>query len=98
LLITLDTARADHISCYGYKRLTTPHLDEFAREGVLYKNAYATAPWTLPSHATIFTGKYTARHGADHNSQAFAYYYNEAKKGKEFDGNQIFSVSLKRAL
>jgi len=48
ILITLDTVRADHLSCYGYGRPTTPNLDKFSREGVLYKNACATASWTFP--------------------------------------------------
>jgi hypothetical protein len=50
------TVRADHLSCYGYQRLTTPNLDMFSQEGVVFKNAYATNSWTLPSHASIFTG------------------------------------------
>ena len=67
ILITLDTVRADHLSCYGYKRLTTPHVDRLSREAVLYKNAYSTDSWTLPSHASIFTGKYPSKHGAHFN-------------------------------
>ena len=66
ILITMDTTRADHLSCYGYHKNTTPHLDKLARESVVFKNAYAPSPWTLPSHASIFTGMYPARHGA-HN-------------------------------
>ena len=67
LLITMDTTRADHLSCYGYERLTTPHVDRLSREAVLYKNAYSTDSWTLPSHASIFTGKYPSKHGAHFN-------------------------------
>ncbi|HUT84328.1 MAG TPA: sulfatase-like hydrolase/transferase, partial [Thermodesulfobacteriota bacterium] len=70
ILITLDTVRADHVSCYGYERQTTPNLDAFSREGVLYKNAYATASWTLPSHASIFTGMYPTKHGAHFNTDS----------------------------
>ena len=66
VLITMDTTRADHLSCYGYHKNTSPHLDKMARESVVFKNAYATSPWTLPSHASIFTGMYPAGHGA-HN-------------------------------
>jgi len=65
ILITLDTVRADHLSCYGYHKQTTPHLDAFAQESAVFKNAYAPSPWTLPSHASIFTGMYSAGHGAD---------------------------------
>jgi len=70
VFITLDTVRADHLSCYGYGRPTTPNLDKFSREGVLYKNACATASWTLPSHASMFTGKYPTRHGAHYNADS----------------------------
>jgi arylsulfatase A-like enzyme len=64
LLITLDTLRADHVSSYGYARQTTPNLDKLASEGVLFENAFATASWTLPSHASMMTGRYTYEHRA----------------------------------
>lgn len=64
ILITLDTTRADHLSCYGYRRKTTPHLDKFAKESLLFRNAYSTASWTLPAHASLFTGLYPSKHGA----------------------------------
>jgi arylsulfatase A-like enzyme len=62
ILIVMDTARADHLSCYGYHRKTTPNIDEIAKHGVLYQNAFTPAPWTPPSHASIFTGKYPSHH------------------------------------
>ncbi|MCL5671023.1 MAG: sulfatase [Acidobacteria bacterium] len=65
ILITLDTVRADHLSSYGYSRETTPHLDQFAQEGVLFENAIAPASWTLASHASIFTGLLPHQQGAD---------------------------------
>jgi arylsulfatase A-like enzyme len=68
VLVTMDTVRADHLSCYGYQRITTPNLDRLSQEGVLFKNAYATNSWTLPSHASIFTGMFPTKHGADHSS------------------------------
>ena len=64
LLIVLDTLRADHLSSYGYARPTTPNLDRLAQQGVLFEEAYATASWTLPSHATLFTGRYPYEHRA----------------------------------
>jgi arylsulfatase A-like enzyme len=96
LLITLDTTRADHLSCYGYNRLTTPNLDKFARAAVLYKNAYATAPWTLPSHASIFTGMYPTKHGADYNvtHAQIACYLSEKQKGKKFDIEELHNRSI----
>ncbi len=58
LLITLDTVRADHLSLYGYRRPTSPVLERLARWGVRFDAARASAPWTLPSHATMFTGRW----------------------------------------
>ncbi len=64
VLITLDTTRPDHLGCYGYAKATSPSLDLFAEAAVLYENAYATSSWTLPSHASLFTGLLPMQHGA----------------------------------
>ena len=61
LLLVLDTQRAQSMSLYGHSRSTTPRLDRLAREGVVFDRAIASAPWTLPSHATMFTGRYNAQ-------------------------------------
>ena len=62
LLIVLDTLRADRLSCYGYPRETSPHLDAFAESGVLFERAISPAQWTIPSHASFFTGEYPTTH------------------------------------
>jgi arylsulfatase A-like enzyme len=64
LVIVVDTLRADHVSFHGYSRPTTPNLDRVAREGVVFDNAISTAPWTLPSHGSMVTGRYPHEHGA----------------------------------
>jgi arylsulfatase A-like enzyme len=64
LLVTLDTTRADRLGCYGYARATSPHLDALAAESILFVRALATSSWTLPSHASLFTGKFPTSHGA----------------------------------
>jgi arylsulfatase A-like enzyme len=69
LLITLDTTRADHLGCYGYSEAKTPVLDRLAQQGVLFERAYAPAPLTLPSHASMFTGLYPPEHGLHNNGQ-----------------------------
>ncbi len=61
LLIILDTVRADHLSAYGYPRLTTPNLDRIAAEGVLFEHAYSTHTWTRPSHLSILSGGVAVR-------------------------------------
>jgi arylsulfatase A-like enzyme len=58
LLIVLDTVRADRLSLYGYRRPTSPALERLARRGIRFDEARATAPWTLPSHASLFTGRW----------------------------------------
>ncbi|GMV10202.1 MAG: hypothetical protein AMXMBFR55_19360 [Gemmatimonadota bacterium] len=58
LLLILDTVRASHLSVYGYDRPTTPGLERFAVDAIRFDRAIAAAPWTLPSHASIFTGRY----------------------------------------
>jgi arylsulfatase A-like enzyme len=58
LLIVLDTVRADHLSPYGYERPTTPMLQRLAQRGIRFDAARSTAPWTLPSHASLFTGRW----------------------------------------
>jgi len=65
LFVVMDTVRKDHLGPYGYDRDTTPGLDAFAEEATVFDNAVAPAPWTLPVHASLFTGMYPSRHGAD---------------------------------
>jgi hypothetical protein len=66
VLITIDTLRADHVGAYGYARAGTAALDALAGS-VLFEHAYAAAPITLTSHATILTGRYPPGHGARDN-------------------------------
>jgi len=58
LLIVLDTVRAHNLSLYGYERATTPNLEQLASRSVVFERALSTAPWTLPSHAGMFTGRF----------------------------------------
>ncbi|HKQ62698.1 MAG TPA: sulfatase-like hydrolase/transferase [Candidatus Polarisedimenticolaceae bacterium] len=67
VLVTLDTTRADHLGCYGDRDARTPHLDALAAESVVFEQAVAPAPTTLPSHATMFTGLYPQDHGLRYN-------------------------------
>lgn len=62
VLIVLDTLRADRLSGYGYPRPTSPHLDAFAEGGVTFKRAISPAQWTVPAHASLFTGEYPTTH------------------------------------
>jgi len=70
LLVTLDTTRADRIGCYGYAKAETPALDSLAASGVRFDRAYAQAPLTLASHASLLTGTYPATTGLRINADA----------------------------
>jgi arylsulfatase A-like enzyme len=58
ILVSVDTLRADHLGAYGYPRDTSPQIDRFAARSVRYANAFAPAPWTLPSHVALLTGRH----------------------------------------
>jgi len=68
LLVTIDTLRADHVGCYGYKTAETPTIDAVARRGVRFETAVAHVPLTGPSHACVLTGKGPLGHGFRNNS------------------------------
>ncbi len=63
LLITIDTLRADRLGCYGYTRPTSPNLDAFARQCVLFTQMFSTSSFTPPAHASLFTSRYVGDHG-----------------------------------
>lgn len=68
LFISLDTVRADRLSLYGHDRPTSPFLDAWAQSNaVVFEQAIAAAPWTLPSHMTLFSGLDALRHGINHD-------------------------------
>lgn len=62
ILISIDTLRPDHLSLYGYSRPTSPRIDAFAQQAVIFENASSTSPWTLPSHASLLSGRYPRNH------------------------------------
>jgi arylsulfatase A-like enzyme len=64
LLVTIDTLRADHLGCYGYRRPTSPRIDRLAAEGALFTRVTTSLPRTTPSVASILTGRYPKGHGA----------------------------------
>lgn len=71
LLIVLDALRADHTSVHGYSRDTTPYLETLAEDGVSVAQAFAAAPWTPPSHASMFSGVYPSTHGYLDSNMSF---------------------------
>jgi arylsulfatase A-like enzyme len=63
ILLVMDSARTANMSCYGYHRTTTPKIDALAKEGTLFERAISVGSWTLPVHASLFTGLYPLNHG-----------------------------------
>lgn len=63
LFLVLDSMRKDRVSAYGHDRPTTPTLDALSDEATVFDRAYVPAPWTLPSHCSMFTGLYPSEHG-----------------------------------
>jgi arylsulfatase A-like enzyme len=66
LLISIDTLRADHLDVYGYARETAPALTQLARAGALFDRSYSQSSSTVPTHASLFTGRFPFQHGAYH--------------------------------
>jgi arylsulfatase A-like enzyme len=64
ILISIDCLRADHLGTYGYERNTSPNLDRFAEDGVVFETAVSTSSWTLPTHMSMMTGLMPSFHGA----------------------------------
>ena len=83
VLVTLDTTRWDRLGVYGYPLPTSPRIDEFARDSVVYTRAWSTAGWTLPSHASMLTGMYPQTHGA---------HYDE-DRGEKMFGTKVTRLS-----
>lgn len=73
IFIVLDTQRADRLGCYGHKRQLTPNLDRFARQGVQFMQGIAPAQWTIPSHASMFTGLYPTAHQVTQSNHSLSW-------------------------
>lgn len=72
IVYLVDTLRADHLGCYGYKKPVSPRIDAFAQEATLFRHAVAQSPWTRPSVATILTGLLPRTHGVHRKKHALA--------------------------
>jgi arylsulfatase A-like enzyme len=85
ILITLDTTRRDRLGCYGADRQTSPNLDRLAEDSSLYTQAFSTSSWTLPAHASLFTGKHPSSHGARHDPEGPLRLSQAIRGGKDWD-------------
>ncbi|MFB6144219.1 MAG: sulfatase-like hydrolase/transferase, partial [Candidatus Nanohaloarchaea archaeon] len=71
VLLVVDTLRAKNLPCYGYEKDTAPFLSKMAEKGVKLENYYSTSPWTVPAHASLFTGELPSEHGSTTQNMYF---------------------------
>lgn len=93
VLLVLDAVRVDHVGCYGYERNTTPNIDELARRGVKYANAFAPSIWTPAVHGAIFTGQYPSHTGTYGNSLAIPDHLETLPEALREAGYRTFAAS-----
>jgi arylsulfatase A-like enzyme len=86
ILAVMDTTRADHLSTFGYARDTAPQLTAFAADALAFTQARSPAAWTLPGHASLFTGTYPSRHGA--------HFAGDWQPGQSRDGRRMVAFPL----
>ncbi|MHC4707953.1 MAG: sulfatase-like hydrolase/transferase [Planctomycetota bacterium] len=95
LLISIDTCRADHLSCYGYSPRTTPNIDAIAKEAVLFEHVVSPVPMTLPAHSSMLTGTTPLYHGVhenvDYRLEKFNLTLAELLRQKGYTTNAIIS-------
>ena len=70
IFLILDTHRRDRLGMYGFPGSVSPNLDDFARRSIIFANAVSPAQWTIPSHASMFSGEYPATHQTTQSSQS----------------------------
>jgi uncharacterized sulfatase len=70
IFLVLDTHRRDRLGMYGFPGSVSPNLDDFARRSIIFENAVSPAQWTIPSHASMFSGEYPATHQTTQSSQS----------------------------
>lgn len=89
--VVWDTVRADHMSLYGYERATTPFLDKWAANARVYEDCLSSSSWTVPSHASMFTGLLPAEHGAMHGNEYLAEELTTVAEALRSKGYQTFA-------
>ncbi len=83
LLIAIDSIRADHMSSYGYDRLTTPHIDRFAQSGTLFENTFSPHIPTTPAYASMLTGLGLLRHASGGAAPSGTLARGSANRGRD---------------
>jgi len=92
ILITLDTLRADHLGIYGYDKKTTPNIDGFARDSIVFENAFTPIPLTTPAHVSIMTGNLPQSHMIFQNTSVFDGSPISKPNGKTYENTAIGTI------
>ena len=93
LLISIDTCRADYLSCYGFERKTTPNIDRLAADGILFENAITPVPQTLPGHSSMLTGTIPPHHGV-HDNLGYRLDESNITLAEILDGNGFVTAAF----
>ena len=94
ILISFDTLRADHLGCYGYPKPTSPHIDSFARQAILFTQAISSSPWTTPSHLSLLSGLHPgAIYGGNEGPFAENYYSDKLIVGT-LKNNGYYTIGI----
>jgi arylsulfatase A-like enzyme len=93
LLVVLDTVRADRLPSYGYTRGTSPEIDRFAEHAMRFSEFYSTSSWTIPSHASLFTGLFPSAHGATQTHLELARHHTTLAERLQNAGFQTWGAS-----
>lgn len=90
IVVIADSLRADHIGLYGYNRNTTPNLDRLVKNGIVFENCYANSFWSVPSHASMFSGKLPSEHQMVESKNPW---FDEKNKLADIDGYTTYLES-----
>jgi arylsulfatase A-like enzyme len=91
LWIVWDTVRADRLGVYGYERPTTPNLDAWSKDARVFEDCISPGSWTVPSHASMFTGLLPSEHGAEHESETLSSELDTIAELLQRSGYQTFA-------
>ena len=93
VIIVMDTVRQDHLSLYGYGRATSPNLSRMAKTSRLYYNAHSTGGWTVPAHASLFTGLFPIVHQATQENWKLSGRYNTLAEVLSGNGYETVGIA-----
>jgi arylsulfatase A-like enzyme len=93
VLIVLDTVRAENVSTYGYSRATAPNITALAKESAIFHDATSPSTWSLPSHSSLFTGRYPSSHGAHAENQYLDGRYPTLAQVLQGNGYETFCIT-----